>query len=147
MALPTNASARKAVPIFSGVLKYFPDAVAAVAHLSMVGNEQHNPGKPLHWDRSKSGDELDALTRHLMEAGTTDTDSVRHSTKVAWRALANLQKEIEADQTAEIQQGIQQPVTFRQPPILPLRTESEVEEYVRGLNENWKGECKANSAR
>ena len=36
-----------------------------------------------------------ALTRHLLEAGTIDTDGIRHSTKVAWRALANLQKEIE----------------------------------------------------
>lgn len=93
--LPTEAQERKAVPIYSGVIKYFPRALAAVAELSRIGNEQHNPGKPLHWDRSKSGDELDALTRHLVEAGTIDTDGVRHSAKVAWRALANLEKEIE----------------------------------------------------
>lgn len=95
--LPTDAKARKNVPIYSGVLRYFPDALAEVAILSRIGNDQHNPGKPLHWDRSKSGDELDALTRHLMEAGTLDMDGVRHSAKVAWRALANLQKEIERD--------------------------------------------------
>ena len=76
---------------------YFPDAIREIARCSLAGNEQHNPDKPLHWDRTKSGDELDALTRHLMEAGTTDSDGVRHSTKVAWRALANLQKEIEDD--------------------------------------------------
>lgn len=93
--LPKDAKARKGVPIYSGVLMYFPDAIAEIAELSRIGNEQHNPGAPLHWDRSKSGDELDALTRHLMEAGTLDTDGVRHSAKVAWRALANLQKEIE----------------------------------------------------
>lgn len=96
MTLPTDAKARKDTPIFSGVVRYFPDALAAVAELSRIGNEQHNPGKPLHWDRSKSTDECDALMRHLVEAGTIDTDGVRHSTKVAWRALANLQKEIEA---------------------------------------------------
>ena len=89
------AQERKDTPVFSGVLNYFPDAIRAVAKCSKVGNDQHNPDKPLHWDRSKSGDELDALTRHLLEAGTIDTDGVRHSTKVAWRALANLQKEIE----------------------------------------------------
>lgn len=94
--LPTDPKARKHIPVYSGVLRYFPDALIAVAECSMAGNEQHNPGKPLHWDRSKSGDELDALTRHLMEAGTIDTDGIRHSTKAAWRALANLQKEIEA---------------------------------------------------
>jgi hypothetical protein len=98
--LPTDAKARKAVPIYSGVIKYFPDALCAVAELSRIGNEQHNPGQPLGWDRSKSGDELDALVRHLMDAGTIDTDGVRHSTKVAWRALANLQKEIEASRAS-----------------------------------------------
>lgn len=103
MALPTNATERKNVPIYSGVLKYFPDALAAVAACSKAGNDQHNPGKPLHWDRSKSGDELDALTRHLVDAGTVDTDGIRHSAKVAWRALANLQKEIERDSEAERQ--------------------------------------------
>ena len=91
------SQARKETPVFSGVLNYFPDAIREVSQCSFVGNEQHNPGKPLHWDRSKSGDEKDALTRHLLEAGTIDTDGIRHSAKVAWRALANLQKEIEND--------------------------------------------------
>jgi len=102
MALPTNAKERKDVPIYSGVLKYFPNALAAVAACSKAGNDQHNPGKPLHWDRSKSGDELDALTRHLMEAGTVDTDGIRHSAKVAWRALANLEKELERAKATEM---------------------------------------------
>ena len=96
--LPTDAKERKALPIYSGFIQYFPDAMVAVAELSRIGNDQHNPGKPLHWDRSKSGDELDALTRHLMDAGKTDVDGIRHSAKVAWRAMANLQKEIEANQ-------------------------------------------------
>ena len=91
-----DAKRRKQTPVKTGVLDYFPDAIRAVAHCSWVGNEQHNPGTPLHWDRSKSGDELDALSRHLLQAGTIDTDGVAHSAKVAWRALANLQKEIES---------------------------------------------------
>lgn len=86
---------RKQIPVYSGVINYFPDAIKEVAKCSYAGNEQHNPGTPLHWDRSKSGDELDALMRHLIDAGTIDTDGIRHSAKVAWRALANLQKEIE----------------------------------------------------
>ena len=86
---------RKETPIFTGVLNYFPDAIREVAKCSYAGQQQNNPDKPLAWDRSKSGDELDALSRHLLEAGTIDTDGIRHSAKVAWRALANLQKEIE----------------------------------------------------
>ena len=98
--LTINKEARKLTPIFSGCLRYFPRALAAVAALSQIGNEQHNPGTTLHWDRSKSGDEWDALTRHLLEVGTYDTDGVRHSAKVAWRALAGLEKELEdADRT------------------------------------------------
>jgi hypothetical protein len=93
--LPTEAAARKAIPVATGFVDYFPDAIAAVAELSRIGNDQHNPGKPLHWDRSKSGDESDALMRHFLQRGTIDTDKVRHSTKVAWRAMAMLQKEIE----------------------------------------------------
>jgi len=95
MTLPTDAKERKNVPIATGCIDYFPAALAAVAELSRIGNEQHNPGAPLHWDRSKSGDESDALMRHFLERGTVDTDGVRHSTKVAWRALALLQKELE----------------------------------------------------
>ena len=91
---------RKQTPIFTGVLNYFPDAIREVAKCSYVGQQQHNPDKPLAWDRSKSGDELDALSRHLLETGTIDTDGIRHSAKVAWRALANLQKEIENDNEA-----------------------------------------------
>lgn len=103
-----NAAERKDQPIFSGVIRYFPRALAALAHLSKVGNEQHNPGKPLHWDRSKSGDELDALTRHLVDAGSRDTDGEWHDTKVAWRALANLEKLLE--QQAEAQANVERPL-------------------------------------
>ena len=90
-----NKQTRKETPIYSGVLLYFPDAIAAIAQCSLAGQRQHNPDKPLGWDRSKSGDELDALTRHLMEAGTVDDDGILHSTKLAWRSLASLQKELE----------------------------------------------------
>jgi len=99
--MTTDAKERKELPVFSGFINYFPDAMVAVAELSRIGNDQHNPGKPLHWDRSKSGDELDALTRHLIQAGTIDTDGVRHSSKVAWRAMANLQKELEIENESD----------------------------------------------
>jgi len=92
---PLTGPSRKECPVARGVLDYFPDAIRAVANCSYVGNEQHNPGTPMHWDRAKSGDEADALMRHLLERGTVDTDGVRHTTKVAWRALALLQKELE----------------------------------------------------
>ncbi len=95
--LPTDPKARKLIPVATGFIDYFPDAIVAVAELSRIGNEQHNPGQPLHWDRSKSTDESDTLARHFIERGTLDTDGVRHSAKLAWRAMALLQKEIEQE--------------------------------------------------
>jgi dATP/dGTP diphosphohydrolase len=92
-----DAAARKAQPIARGCLDYFPDALLAVAELSRIGNDQHNPGQPLHWAKEKSTDEADALMRHLIDRGKLDSDGVRHSTKVAWRALALLQREIDAE--------------------------------------------------
>lgn len=94
--LPSDAKERKEVPLYSGLFKYFPDALAEVAHLSHIGNQQHNPGQPLHWDKSKSTDHEDCLLRHLMQSGTVDSDGVLHDVKVAWRALANLQIKLEA---------------------------------------------------
>lgn len=95
--LPESAAQRKEYPLASGVFDYFPDALAAISHLSYKGNQQHNPGKTLRWDRSKSTDEADTLMRHFVQRGTLDADGIRHSVKVAWRALALLQKEIEGE--------------------------------------------------
>jgi hypothetical protein len=83
-------------------MDYFPDAVAEISHLSWKGNEQHNPGQPLHWARGKSGDEADTMLRHFLQRGTRDSDGIRHSVKVCWRALAMLQKEIEEEQRAAL---------------------------------------------
>lgn len=97
-----TAGQRKQAPLYRGLVKYFPRALVAVSELSRLGNEQHNPGSELHWDRSKSGDEMDALMRHALDAGTFDNDGARHSTKVAWRALANLEKELEAADAPQV---------------------------------------------
>jgi hypothetical protein len=94
-----EAARRKATPIFSGCLMYFPDAIAEVSRVSVAGNNQHHPDKPLHWDKSKSKDEADACVRHLMDSKRSkyDTDGTRHAAKAAWRALANLQRELDEE--------------------------------------------------
>jgi len=98
VTLPVDAAERKALPVCTGVLDYFPDALAAVAEVSKAGNDQHNPGEPLHWARGKSTDQADCIVRHLMERGSRDpVDGLRHSAKLAWRALALLQLELESD--------------------------------------------------
>jgi hypothetical protein len=93
--LPTDPKARKGIPICTGVLDYFPLALAEVAKVSKAGNDQHNPGQPLHWARGKSTDFADTILRHMIERGTVDTDGQRHTAKAAWRILAALQIELE----------------------------------------------------
>lgn len=94
MTLPKDKAERKTIPIATGFLDYFPRAVAAVARCSWVGNQQHNPGEPLHWAREKSNDHADCLMRHFMQRGTLDDDGMPHSAKVAWRAMALLEEEL-----------------------------------------------------
>jgi hypothetical protein len=94
--LPSGSDARKAVPLVTGVLDYFPAALAEVAKVSKAGNDKHNPGQPMHHARGKSTDHADSLLRHLVDRGGIDPDTgVRHSAEVAWRALALLQQELE----------------------------------------------------
>lgn len=94
--LPSDAKARKGMPIFSGVIAYFPHAVAAVAECSRIGNTQHNPGQPLHWAKEKSSDETDCILRHATDLAIDplhrDADGVLAAVKMAWRALANLER-------------------------------------------------------
>jgi hypothetical protein len=92
-----KAVKRKNTPVFSGCLSYFPLALKEVSKVSKQGNDQHHPDKPLHWDRNKSNDELDALTRHLLDhsVNPVDDDGQLQIAKVAWRALAYLEKYLE----------------------------------------------------
>lgn len=94
--LPTDSKERKDTPLYSGVLAYFPRALAYIARVSKAGNDKHNPGQPLHWSKDKSNDHADCVARHLIEHGTTDPeDGLLHSGKLAWRALALLETELE----------------------------------------------------
>lgn len=95
--LPTDPKARKALPVMTGVIDYFPDAIAEIAAVSKAGNDQHNPGQPLQWSKGKSADHADTMLRHFMERKGLDTDGQRHAAKAAWRALAFLQTLIEAE--------------------------------------------------
>ena len=103
-----NAAERKLMPILSGAIAYFPDALGWVSFVSLVGNMQHNPGQPMHWAQEKSKDHKDCCARHLAGLGTLDDDGIPHSWKLAWRALANLQMEAQGE-GALIPPGAQTP--------------------------------------
>lgn len=88
--LPEDAKERKAIPVYTGFVNYFPRAIAEVAKISLVGGIQHGQtAETLHWDRPKSGDELDAMMRHILD---------KDWAQVAWRAMANLEKYLEREE-------------------------------------------------
>ena len=100
MSLPTDDSSRKALPIFTYLTEYFPDALLAEVGVAVAGNQQHNPGEPLHWAREKSTDQMNTAFRHMLDhkLGTVkDTDGQYHLAKAIWRLKAELQLTIERE--------------------------------------------------
>lgn len=99
MSLPVTAKERKALPVYTYLTEYFPDATLAEVSVSWAGNEQHNPGEKMHWARGKSPDQMDCALRHIMDHASNpkDTDGQYHLAKAIWRLKAELQLVIEAE--------------------------------------------------
>jgi hypothetical protein len=97
VTLPEDQNERDQMCLFDGFMAYFPNAMAEVAKLSYAATQQHHPDQPMHWDRSKSLDHLNKIGRHMIDAGKLDDKGQRHSAALAWRAMANLQEELERD--------------------------------------------------
>ena len=84
-------------------VQYFPDALAEVGKLSVVANNKHNPGEPIHWAREKSNDHWGSWGRHMSKLGTIDNDSgMIHDSSALWRFLAINQIAIEKDITRQV---------------------------------------------
>lgn len=96
----SEAQQLKETPIYSGVISYFPEAMKEVARVSFIGNEQHNPGEPLHWAREKSKDQMDAALRHIIDYASgikIDKDGASHLGKAIWRLMAQLELDMEKE--------------------------------------------------
>lgn len=97
VSLPEDDALRQEFPMADGLLDYFPNALAEVARISKLAGDKHHPGAPLHWERGKSMDHRNKIVRHLIDSGKKDQYGNRHSGGLAWRALALLQEELEAE--------------------------------------------------
>ena len=91
--LPEESSARKEIPLYEGLLKYFPAALAGVAGHSKRGNDKHNPGEPLHHARGRSTDHADCIMRHLVDLA----DMLASMERKGFNALGRAQVLTEAD--------------------------------------------------
>lgn len=123
LTLPTDSTERKNFPLWRGLWRYFPAALAGVAKHSKAGNDKHNPGEEMHHARGKSMDHEDCILRHLMDLGDMlalwDAGSaVRPGVEtvltevnaLAWRALA-LSQELHERFGAPLAPGAKQPAT------------------------------------
>lgn len=104
--LPKGYNARKALPLYTFLTGYFPDAILELVKVSVAGNVQHNPGQPLHWAREKSTDQMNPVARHIFDhaAGlvyerdlppavlaAVGPDGIMALAQAAWRLLAEIQ--------------------------------------------------------
>lgn len=97
VSLPHDDKLRSEFPLADGLLDYFPNALAEIARHSKMAGDKHHPGEPLHWERGKSTDHRNKIIKHCIDAGKKDSEGNRHSTALAWRALALLQEELERE--------------------------------------------------
>ena len=151
--LPTDNTERKKVPVFTAFIKYFPDAIWEVTKVSVEGNEQHNPGEPVHHDPSKSPDEQDSLSRHLLD--DAKHPSIGTKAQIAWRAMMDLQRACveaqladkrEAQDMAEgVHEHVKEPETVNMPAHLEefLRSEGVLEEYLELYNPRFESDLLA----
>lgn len=101
--LPQTSAARKEYPIHSGVLRYFPAALAEVSRVSKFGNDKHCPEGQLTHMRGLSMDHFDCILRHLIDHEDDPVESesgLYQLAFVAWRALAALQEFMENEGAA-----------------------------------------------
>jgi len=95
--LPTNDEERKKIRL-SAIFTLFPKACVALAKHIKAGADKWCGGQ-LRWDRTKSPEELESLLRHVFEQVQNPT-CVETAKAIAWRAMANLEKTIEASELA-----------------------------------------------
>jgi hypothetical protein len=75
--------------IATGVVDYFPNALAAVGRHSRLGNEKHNPGEEMHWAFDKSTAHADAAMSHFAQRGQIDPETGEdYDVGALWRMLA-----------------------------------------------------------
>lgn len=125
--LPIDYRARKDIPLYIFLTQYFPDAIVELVKVSVAGNNQHNPGEPLHWARGKSTDQLNTAMRHIFDHGggcRYDEDGTMHLAKAAWRLMAEIQVLCEKRDIMAKQSGASPDITVASGP--------ELQAFIRG---------------
>lgn len=120
---PNDDKARKMMPIFRYLTRYFPKAHREVAKVCVVNNVRYNPERQpadINWARGKSPDQLGSAFRHMLEsevdgkvfeevppdvAALTGIDRVYVLAEAMWRIGAALELTIEQEES-NCQRGV-----------------------------------------
>ena len=94
-------SDRKSTFVYSA-FEFFPDALMELGRAISAGQDQHirdnGETQSPQWDRTKSNQHMQSMARHMVDYAKgveIDTDGTYHLSKIVWRALAQLQMDIE----------------------------------------------------
>lgn len=116
---------RKMLVVFDYIARYCPKALREMTKVAVANNVRYNPGRApndINWARDKSKDQLGSLFRHMLErrvdgkifepidpeiAKVVGYDRVYVLAEAAWRAVAALELDIEAWETAEKAQELE----------------------------------------
>jgi hypothetical protein len=119
-----NDKERKNTPVFKMRTRYFPKALREVTKVCVANNVRYNPDKEpadINWARGKSADQLGSLDRHITErevdgkifehidpaiAEKVGFDRIYVMAEAAWRALAQLELDIEAEEAKAPAQAV-----------------------------------------
>ena len=94
-----DSASRKLAPVDQGFMEYFPRAMSAVACMSRMASEKHNGKGKFGWSWDRSDDHGDCILRHQADKWDLDEFGLPHAVAVAWRAMAQLQIELETQET------------------------------------------------
>lgn len=104
------------LPVFKLITRYFPKALREVTRVAVANNVRYNPERDpadINWARSKSRDQLGSAFRHMLESAVdgkvfeplppevqaaTGIEEVYVLAEAAWRILAELELQIEAQE-------------------------------------------------
>src|ERR1700735_3552828 len=116
---PPDDKARKMLPIFRMVTRYFPKAFREITKVGLANNVRYNPDRDpadINRARGKSTDQLGSAFRHMLEytvdgqiyeelspelAAMVQFDRVYVLAEAAWRLCAALELEIEAQESVQ----------------------------------------------
>jgi hypothetical protein len=111
---PADDKARKMLPVFLMLTRYFPKAMRETTKVCVANNVRYNPSRDpadINWARGKSPDQLGSAFRHIFERTVdnqvfesvsaevtklTGITSVYVLAEAAWRICAALELEIES---------------------------------------------------